>query len=159
MVSRRLERIPRLLVLLVSIACQGVSLRYPENETGRRMGIFADAFSLPHQLAVKKFQKRAGEIDYNDNNHNSPSRNTNTIKLSATIPFYATDVTDKKEKKGSNNSPAFLIESISRVPNVREKTYKSIADLCIDVFFKVGGRRIDGGTKYRSWRLRIFFVQ
>lgn len=61
-------------------------------------------------------------------------RDTETIVLHAALPFYASDVKKKQEEK--NPPPPFLIESISRRPS--EAIYKDIANLCIDVFFKVG---------------------
>lgn len=72
---------------------------------------------------------------------------TRTIQpLCAVIPFYANDVTEEANQNNNNNnennndtdSPAFIIESISRTPFVEgsDEIYKTIANLCIDVFFR-----------------------
>ena len=68
--------------------------------------------------------------------HELFNRNTDTIRLSAAIPFYATDVQSNKQPQNKNLSPPFLIESITSTPGSGDAIYKSVANLCIDVFFR-----------------------
>ena len=66
---------------------------------------------------------------------------SDTIRLFAALPFYATDVSNNKNKDDDDDKnplPPFLIESITSTPGSGDAIYKTIANLCIDVFFKVG---------------------
>lgn len=108
---------------------------------GNRDACLTDAFSVPQQkLAIsKRASRKHSSARQQQRQRNTDTfvaiRDTETIVLHATIPFYASDVERKQEEK--NPSPAFVIESISRRPGPGEAIYKDIADLCIDVFFKV----------------------
>jgi hypothetical protein len=126
MVSRPLKRIPRVffgskicLAFLILIVCH---ISYTSN----RIAFFANAFSRRHRNQGGRQQQRRnhnGEID-------------TTIPLFAAIPFYVTEV--KKEAGEADAVPAFLIETISGAPSSisGDAIYKTIANMCIDVFFK-----------------------
>jgi hypothetical protein len=129
------------------------------------VAFFANALSLPQPLTGSRKQRRT-QRQQSPSQSQSQKRiplqqlqqfvqmkrqrkapTTRTIQpLCAVIPFYANDVTEEANQNNNNNnennndtdSPAFIIESISRTPFVEgsDEIYKTIANLCIDVFFR-----------------------
>jgi len=123
------------------------------------VAFFANALSLPQPLTGSREQRRIQQQQSQPQKlpslqqlkpfvqRQSKAPTTRTIPpLCAAIPFYANDVTEEANPNNNNNnennndtnSPAFLIESISRTPFVEgsDEIYKTIANLCIDVFFR-----------------------
>ena len=147
---KRISRMPLnsaivCLLLAISILRDGVTL----NRHGNRIQCLTNAFSLPQQqLAISKRQihhtnirpRQQQQQQKQKQQYKNRQRSTDTIRLSATIPFYATDVGSDQNKdtdETTSSSPPFLIESISSTPGSGDAIYKTIANLCIDVFFKV----------------------
>lgn len=90
-----------------------------------------------HRTNCRQYHQIPQQQQQQLHRHEVFNRNTDTIRLSAAIPFYATDVQSKEKAKNNKNpSPPFLIESITSSPGSGDAIYKSVANLCIDVFFK-----------------------
>jgi len=139
MASRLLKRIPRLFVgstigLLFTLLILQDFVKHNNHH----------ANALPQrQLATQKHRTNSRQHDRQIpqqqqqlHRHEVFNRNRDTIRLSAAIPFYATDVQSNKQPKNKKPSPPFLIESITSTPGSGDAIYKSVANLCIDVFFK-----------------------
>lgn len=85
--------------------------------------LFADAFSSSRLsiLSLRRIQQR----QY----HPADS------SIGAAIPFFV-DIENDLDSFGNDSVPAFLIEPISKLPPSGDTIYKTISNLCIDVFFK-----------------------
>ena len=168
-------------VVLILIACNVVSLslwRDSRDTASSSNGIafVADAFSRPQRLAVSTTRQQQQQQQQQQHrrtpNENTPFRilrNTDgtRIPLFAAIPFYVTEVENENDDDDrtkttagdatDTDTPAFLIETISGAPSSisGDFIYKTIANLCIDVFFK---ELLDptgkGNVKYVAYRAR-----
>lgn len=127
------------LILLLSVEDIAVPQWYRSSDTCRRIEVFANALIQPQRLAVStqtrhRNYNRQQQLKQFDQHS---IRKADTIQLFAAVPYFVTEVgKDRKEAKG-NNSQAYIIEPISKKPIAGDKIYNTIANLCIDVFFKV----------------------
>ena len=129
-----------MLVLLVS--CLPSFQMHDSIESGRRVSSFvANAFSPsprshhPNQQQRRIIQQQ--KEDQNSINRIIPTSRRIRRPLGASIPFFM-DVNRSLEKADNEvTAPPFLIESISNQKPSGDAIYKTISNLCIDVFFKV----------------------
>jgi len=69
---------------------------------------------------------------------------TTTTTLYAAIPLNSDNAydledgvrTSASESESESESPAFIIETLSKTPPSSDEIFRTISDLCIDVFFK-----------------------
>ena len=67
---------------------------------------------------------------------------TTTTSLFASIPLISDNAYDLEDDVRTSaavleKSPAFIIETLSKIPPSNDEIFQTISDMCIDVFFKV----------------------
>ena len=164
MVSRPRKRIPRLpfdsalyglpFLLICCYCCCCV--------LDKHTPVFVDAFPLsrqqlsgisiapshhhshlqPQQLRIQCLKGLTARNNHQPVSHTS-SKHRATIHLFAALPFYATETSEKSQSQQEQtthpDAPAFVIDSITQVPGAdsgSDELYKTIANLCINVFFQ-----------------------
>ena len=102
---------------------------------GPRVSFVADAFS-PSQLAISPRSQNQTRRQQQQQQQQNSIRIVTSTPLYASIPFGVDIGNDRRsEETDEDTTPAFLIETISKSP--RDTIFKTISNLCIDVFFKV----------------------
>mmetsp|Transcript_8145 Transcript_8145/g.17560 ORF Transcript_8145/g.17560 Transcript_8145/m.17560 type:complete len:417 (+) Transcript_8145:272-1522(+) len=130
-----------LIVMLVLLVSYLPSFQMHSSiDSGRRVSPFvANAFSpSPHRHHPYQQRRRIIERQKEDQNSNIQivPASRRIRPLGATIPFFM-DVDRSLETADDDvTAPPFLIESISKQKPSGDAIYKTISNLCIDVFFK-----------------------
>jgi len=137
-----------LILLLLVVSCTFSSRRNPADGDTGLLSFFADAFSpasFPHPYQHRPripvpIQQQQQQQQQQRGNEQRSIRVGGRIRrpLGASIPFFV-DVDNRGLGNPDNDedrAPAFLIECISQTEPSGDAIYKTISNLCIDVFFK-----------------------
>ena len=131
-----------LVLLLLIISRPSTTRRHHGTDCcgiGGRLSFVADAFS-PSYLVISPQQRYQNQRQLQQQQQNS-IRIAIIRPLYASIPYFTVDIGDdgRLEETDEDTSPAFLIESISKSPSgpSGDTIFKTISNMCIDVFFKV----------------------